>query len=81
MEVTNEKGDGAEEKGDNLAWVAYRQRDAKLLELLLELDSSVLKKQLRTVTDKECLTLRLINLMDFDIWVALALNTTVFDPH
>ena len=64
-----------------LSMIAYKERDAKLLELLLSLDSNVMNEQLREVTNKNALSVHLIKTIDFDIWVALATNTTVFTGH
>jgi hypothetical protein len=65
----------------NLSQIAYKERDAKLLELLLSVNSDVMNEQLREVTNKNALSVHLIKTIDFDIWVALATNTTVFTPH
>lgn len=64
-----------------MIWIAYHKRDHKLLDLLLSLDSEILKSQMAKVKDRACLTLRFIDTMNFDIWQTLAVNTTVFDPH
>lgn len=52
-----------------------------MLDLLLSLESDVLKEQMAEVKDRSCLTLRFIDTMNFDIWQQLAINTTVSDPH
>ena len=36
---------------------------------------------MREVVDRNSLTLRFINTIDFDIWVALASNSSIFNPH
>lgn len=64
-----------------MIWVAYKKLDDKLLEMLLSLESNVLKEQMAEVKDRACLTLRFVDSMNFDIWTSLALNTMVFDPH
>jgi len=51
-----------------MIWIAYHKRDHKLLDLLLSLESDILKTQMAEVKDRSCLTLRFIDTMDFDIW-------------
>lgn len=65
----------------NFINICLRNRDAQLLELLLSLDSEVLNSQLREVKNRNSMTLRLINTIDFDIWVQLSSNTAIFNPH
>ena len=65
----------------SFAQIAYNERDSELLDLLLSLNSKVFKAQMKQVVDRNSLTLRLINTIDFDIWVTLALNSDIFNPH
>lgn len=64
-----------------LGKLACRTQDIKLLELLLELDSEVFKNQLGEVEDRNALSIQMINTINFDVWISLAINTTVFNPH
>lgn len=64
-----------------LGQIALYERDSDLLELLLSLNSDVFKEQMREVKDRNSLTLKYINTIDFDIWVTLASNTATFNPH
>lgn len=63
------------------ALMAYHRRDAELLELLLCLNSPIFKSQLAEVKDRISLTVRLLNTIDFNLWVALASNSDTFNPH
>lgn len=61
--------------------IAYHDRDAELLDLILSVDSDIKNEQLREVTNRNSMAIHFIKTMDFDIWVALASNATIFTPH
>ena len=65
----------------NFALMAYHRRNSELLELLLCLNSPIFKSQLATVENRMSLTVRILNTVDFDMWVALASNSDTFNPH
>jgi hypothetical protein len=79
LRATTTSTDGGQRR--TLGLIALHERNSELLELLLSLNSNVFKEQMREVVDRNSLTLRYINTIDFDIWVKLASNTATFNPH
>lgn len=73
--------DTALKKDVNFAEIVLGKRDSELLVMLLSLNSDVFKSQMSSITDRNSLTAHLINTIDFDLWVALASNTSIFNPH
>jgi len=69
------------QKEMTLAKLACRDQDPELLELLLELESKVLKKQLGEVEDRVTLSVKMLNTLNFTMWVKFATNSTIFNPH
>ena len=73
--------DEKHQKKMNFAKIAYEYRDSELLELLLCLNSDIFKAQMSEVENRNSLTVRLLNTIDFDIWLTIASNSDTFNPH
>ena len=79
LELTT--ADNKTSKPITLAKIALRDRNCELLELLFSLKSDTFNKQLTYMEDRDSLSAKFINTNDFDIWITIASNATIFTLH